>query len=171
MKEGIIDMKVLIAEDKPILQDVVSEYMNDWGYDFDMASNGLDAVNLAKTNEGQYDICLMDIDMPVMNGCEATKEIRKKIKYFPIVAVSGNEQIGYKDVIGDNPDILNAGTELQIPVLEESLGYQLLRGIRIHAEEIKPILGLVKTQNIVYILRWYTISWYAYDVTVFWNSL
>ena len=76
-----------------------------------------------------------------------------------------------KDVIGDNPDILNAGAELQIPVLEESLGYQLLRGICIHAEEIKPILGLVKTQNIVYILRWYTISWYAYDVTVFWNSL
>lgn len=93
-------MRVLIAEDTPLLQDMVSDFMNDWGYDFDMASNGQEAVNLAKTNEGQYDICLMDIDMPVMDGCEATKEIRTKTRYFPIIAVSGNEQIAnfYSDI-------------------------------------------------------------------------
>lgn len=75
-------MRVLIAEDTPMLQEMVSEFMNDWGYDFDMASNGQEAVNLAKTNEGRYDICLMDIDMPVMNGCEAQKRSVKKQNIF-----------------------------------------------------------------------------------------
>ncbi len=92
-------MKVLIAEDQPMLQDLVSEFMNCLEYDFDIASNGQEAVNLAKAKEGQYDICLMDVDMPVMDGCEATKEIRKKTKYFPIMAVSANGQI--KNIYSD----------------------------------------------------------------------
>lgn len=87
-------MRVLIAEDTPLLQEMISEFMDCWGYEFDLASNGLEAVNLAKAREGQYDICLMDIDMPVMDGCEATREIRKQLKYFPIMALSGNERIG-----------------------------------------------------------------------------
>ena len=64
--------------------------MNNWGYEFDLASNGQKAVDLAKTNEGKYDLCLMDIDMPVMNGFEASKIIRRKMQYFPIMAVTGN---------------------------------------------------------------------------------
>lgn len=64
--------------------------MNEWDYDFDIASNGKKAVELAKMNEGAYDICLMDIDMPVMDGFEATRIIRRKMKYFPIIAVTGN---------------------------------------------------------------------------------
>ncbi len=64
--------------------------MNDCGYDFDIASNGKKAVELAKANEGEYDLCLMDIDMPVMNGIEATQLIRRKTKYFPIIALTGN---------------------------------------------------------------------------------
>jgi len=86
-------MKVLIAEDTPMLQEMVSEYMEDWGYECDIASDGREAVTLATTRTGRYDICLMDIDMPVMNGYEATKEIRRNARYFPIMAVSGNENI------------------------------------------------------------------------------
>lgn len=87
-------MRVLIAEDTPLLQEMICEFMDCWGYEFDLANNGLEAVNLAKARDGHYDICLMDIDMPVMDGCEATREIRKQIKYFPIIALSGNERIG-----------------------------------------------------------------------------
>jgi CheY-like chemotaxis protein len=86
-------MNVLIAEDTPLLQEMITEFMDCWGYKFDLANNGLEAVNLAKAREGEYDICLMDIDMPVMDGCEATKEIRRQIKYFPIMALSGNERV------------------------------------------------------------------------------
>ena len=88
-------MKILIAEDNEQLQVLVSMLMDDWDYDFDLASNGRKAVELAKANEGAYDLCLMDIDMPVMNGIEAAKIIRREVMYFPIIAVTGNP--GIKD--------------------------------------------------------------------------
>ena len=39
---------------------------------------------------GAYDLCLMDIDMPIMDGLQATKIIRNELKYFPIMALTGN---------------------------------------------------------------------------------
>lgn len=83
-------MNILIAEDEPILQSLHNEFMHNWGYSFDVASNGLEAVELAQKNEGKYDLCLMDIEMPEMNGIEATKIIRNTVKYFPIMAYSSN---------------------------------------------------------------------------------
>lgn len=85
-------MKILIAEDDPIIQKLNSKLMAVWGYNFDMVSNGSEAVELVKKNKGNYDLCLMDIDMPVMNGLEATRIIRQKVKYFPIMALSGNPE-------------------------------------------------------------------------------
>ena len=87
-------MKLLIAEDTPFLQLFNRELMNRWGYDFDMASNGAEAVDYALKNEGKYDLGLMDIEMPVMNGLEATRLIRQKAKYFPIMAYTSNP--GYR---------------------------------------------------------------------------
>lgn len=69
---------------------IFSELMNDWGYDFDMASNGIEAVEFAQKNNGKYDVCLMDVEMPKMNGIEATKIIRKTTHYFPIIAYTAN---------------------------------------------------------------------------------
>lgn len=82
-------MKILIAEDDKEQQMLISFLMNDWDYDFDLASNGRKAVELAQKNDGQYDLCLMDIDMPIMDGLKATEIIRRSIKYFPIIAVTG----------------------------------------------------------------------------------
>jgi len=83
-------MNILIADDNPIIQMLHGELMSYWGYDFDMASDGLEAVELAKKNNGQYDFCLMDVEMPKMNGIEATKVIRSTVKYFPILAFTSN---------------------------------------------------------------------------------
>lgn len=83
-------MKLLIAEDDALLQATAENLMKYWGFDFDMVSNGAEAIDRARTNQGEYDLCLMDIDMPVMNGMEATKIIRKELRYFPIMAVTGN---------------------------------------------------------------------------------
>jgi len=87
-------MNLLIAEDNPIIQMLHCDVMEWWGFNFDMASNGKEAVDLAQANKGNYDCCLMDIEMPVMNGIEATKIIRKTVKYFPIMALTAND--GYK---------------------------------------------------------------------------
>ncbi len=83
-------MRILIAEDDPNLQIMAKRLMEHWGFDYDMASNGQEAVDHATENEGKYDLCLMDIDMPIIDGLEATKVIRRKLKYFPIMALTGN---------------------------------------------------------------------------------
>lgn len=83
-------MNILIAEDEPLLQTLHGEFMTNWGYNFDIASNGQEAVALAQKNEGRYDLCLMDVEMPTMNGIEATKIIRRTVKYLPIMAYSSD---------------------------------------------------------------------------------
>ncbi|MGR3218865.1 MAG: response regulator [Candidatus Anammoxibacter sp.] len=83
-------MKILIAEDNMAPQEMNEQLMNHFGYDFDMVSNGKEAVEHAQKNEGKYDLCIMDIDMPIMNGLQATEIIRRKLKYFPIMAFSGD---------------------------------------------------------------------------------
>jgi CheY-like chemotaxis protein len=83
-------MKILIAEDAPLLQILNQKLMNRWGYDYDIAANGVEAVDYALKNDGKYDLGLMDIEMPVMDGLEATRMIRKQVKYFPILGYSAN---------------------------------------------------------------------------------
>lgn len=85
-------MKILIAEDDTDLQLMAGRLMQHWGFEYDSVSNGQEAVAPARLHEGKYDLCLMDIDMPVMNGFEAAKIIRRKLKYFPIMALTGNLQ-------------------------------------------------------------------------------
>ena len=83
-------MNILIAEDNPIIQVLNYELMSDWGFEVDMASNGIEAVEYAQRNNGKYDLCLMDVEMPKMTGIEATKRIRENIPYFPIMALTAN---------------------------------------------------------------------------------
>lgn len=99
-------MKILVAEDNMFVQKVISRFMDFWGFEFDLAVNGKEAVNLAKINRGEYDLCLMDIDMPIMNGCEATKVIRRELKYLPIMAVSGNLEFKGKHLEAGMDDFL-----------------------------------------------------------------
>lgn len=83
-------MNILIAEDDALIQGVIGTLMERWGFKYDIASNGKKAVEFAKENEGKYDLCLMDTDMPIMDGLEATKMIRRNVKYFPILSLSGD---------------------------------------------------------------------------------
>ncbi|APG59497.1 PAS domain-containing hybrid sensor histidine kinase/response regulator [Christiangramia salexigens] len=66
--------RVLVVEDNPINVFVISEYLKEWKLNYDTADNGQKAINAVKENE--YDIILMDIHMPVMNGFEAASSIR-----------------------------------------------------------------------------------------------
>jgi len=86
-------MNILIAEDNITLQMVIEKWMDNWGYKCDIAPNGLEAVRKARQNEGKYDLCLMDIDMPFMDGFEATEQIRKYNKDIPIMALTSHNDI------------------------------------------------------------------------------
>ena len=80
------NMDILMAEDRQSSQEVVKFLMDDWGYKLDIVLNGREAV--AKARKRQYDVCLMDIDMPVMDGHEAAKIIRRQLSYLPIIALT-----------------------------------------------------------------------------------
>ena len=68
-------MKILVAEDEPQLLRVLTVAMEHAGYDVDPVDNGLNAVEHAKENS--YDVIMLDIMMPVMDGITALKKIRE----------------------------------------------------------------------------------------------
>ncbi|MCK5242211.1 response regulator [bacterium] len=81
-------MKILIAEDRQPLQEAIRFLMDDWGYQADIVDNGLEAVG--KAFEEKYDLCLMDLNMPIMDGWEAARIIRNKIRFVPTLALTAN---------------------------------------------------------------------------------
>ncbi len=85
-------LRVLLAEDNRVNQFIVEAMLQDWGLNVDVASNGREAVELF--NKRHYDLILMDIQMPEVDGVEATYLIRasqdKTKAKVPIVALTAN---------------------------------------------------------------------------------
>ncbi|OZQ59689.1 hypothetical protein CA600_29495 [Paenibacillus sp. VTT E-133280] len=76
-------MSILIAEDHPVNQQLMLAYMKKRGYFPDIASNGEEAVRSVLSKD--YDLVFMDIQMPVMDGIEATGIIREKLGLSPVI--------------------------------------------------------------------------------------
>ena len=79
--------KILIAEDNDS-NFILMTYILKKYYQFERAKNGQEAVEMAEKNT--YDIVLMDIKMPIMDGLEATKTIKEKFPDLPIIALTAN---------------------------------------------------------------------------------
>lgn len=87
--------RILLVEDNAINAEIVTEVIGFTGADVDWAKNGREAIDCFKASEeSYYDLILMDIMMPVMNGYDATKGIRglerEDAKTVPIIALSAN---------------------------------------------------------------------------------
>ncbi len=87
--------KILLVEDNELNQEIASEILKESGFVVEVADDGTVAVEKMKTaRPGQYDIILMDVQMPVMNGYEATRQIRAMesdyCRRIPIVAMTAN---------------------------------------------------------------------------------
>lgn len=87
-------MKILVAEDNSDIRMLHQRQLSNWGYNVDLAINGKEAVeHVQKSSEKgavNYDLCLMDINMPVMSGIEAIQKIRRNTTYLPVIAYSAN---------------------------------------------------------------------------------
>ncbi|KAF0200434.1 MAG: pas/pac sensor hybrid histidine [Bacteroidetes bacterium] len=89
LKEDIKNIKVLVVEDIPLNQLLMKTLLDEFEFECDIAANGKIAIE--KLEAGAYDIILMDLQMPVMNGFEATDYIRKKMKSkIPIIALTAD---------------------------------------------------------------------------------
>jgi CheY-like chemotaxis protein/HPt (histidine-containing phosphotransfer) domain-containing protein len=93
------NLRLLLAEDNPINQKVAVTVLQKAGYSVDAVDNGLDAFDKVKTN--QYSAVLMDVQMPVMDGFEATQQIREWEQergiHIPIIAMTAHAMQGDRE--------------------------------------------------------------------------
>lgn len=91
--------RALLAEDNEINQEIASEILSDMGLEITLASNGAEALQLWESED--FDIILMDIQMPVMDGLTATRKIRASRKpgsrEVPIIAMTANAMSGDRE--------------------------------------------------------------------------
>ena len=82
------DANILVAEDNPDNQLLIKLLLQTWGLEPDIANNGAQAVEMALVND--YQLIIMDMQMPVMGGLEATKMLRHAAYDGPIIALTAN---------------------------------------------------------------------------------
>jgi PAS domain S-box-containing protein len=118
--------RILVVEDNDLNQEVATDLLRDAGLYVDLAENGERAVRMVQ--EAPYDIVLMDMQMPVMDGLTATRAIRKLAGYaeLPIVAMTANA------MDGDRQRCLAAGMNDHVtkPIEPDELWKALLRWIK-----------------------------------------
>jgi CheY-like chemotaxis protein len=94
MGKGKKDIRVLIAEDNVLNQRIIEILIKRMGWNYTLVADGTEAVS--ECFIGAYDVILMDIDMPVMNGWDATIEIRKRDPNIPIIALTAYSEESFR---------------------------------------------------------------------------
>jgi CheY-like chemotaxis protein len=109
---------VLLVEDNPVNQKLAKLMLAKGGYQVEAAGNGLEAVERFTASPEDFDLILMDIQMPEMDGMEATRAIRRKgFNAIPIVAMTAHA------MKGDREKCLEAGMDDYItkPIKRETV--------------------------------------------------
>jgi CheY-like chemotaxis protein len=120
-------LRILLAEDLLVNQKLALRLLEQMGYRADVAANGIEAIESIERQP--YDVILMDVQMPEMDGLEATRQIRKKAIRQPfIIAMTANAMTGDREIC------LEAGMDLYIS-----------KPIRV--PELVTVLGLVKARD------------------------
>jgi signal transduction histidine kinase/CheY-like chemotaxis protein/HPt (histidine-containing phosphotransfer) domain-containing protein len=93
-----VDCHILVADDAEINQALMVSMLKNFGARVSVAENGQEVVE--KVNREHFDLVLMDIQMPVMNGFEAAQKIREQdqFKHLPIIAITATVVEGFKDL-------------------------------------------------------------------------
>ena len=100
---------ILIAEDNQLNMKVMSKMLEQAGIQFESAKNGVEAVKKATEQPARYTLILMDIQMPIMDGLEATHQIRQHDTTIPIIALTAHA------MKGDREKFIQAGMNDYLP--------------------------------------------------------
>ena len=89
--------RVLLVEDNEMNRDMLSRRLRKKGFDVDMALDGAQGVEMARN--GAYDIVLMDMSLPVIDGWEATRQLRAapETRDVPVIALTAHAMSGDRD--------------------------------------------------------------------------
>ncbi len=89
--------RVLLVEDNEMNRDMLSRRLKKKNYEVEMAIDGAEGVQMART--GKYDIILMDMSLPVIDGWEATRQIRSSdgLASIPIIALTAHAMAGDRE--------------------------------------------------------------------------
>jgi len=135
-------LKVLVVDDNAINQSLMKHLLSQWNIDFDIASNGLEAVEYLRKKD--CDLVLMDLQMPQMDGYTAVQEIREILKLdIPIIAMTAHA------LPGERERCLSRGMNEYIskPIKEEEL-FKLITNFGL--KEAKPEEMKVSQNNTVF---------------------
>ncbi len=90
--------RILVAEDNEINQTLIKHLFKEWQIEFDLVTNGKEVVEMLTLYPQKYNLILMDIQMPIMDGYRASQEIRNELKLtIPIVAITAHALAGERE--------------------------------------------------------------------------
>jgi CheY-like chemotaxis protein len=100
LRDGRSSLNVLLVEDNPINQQLAIRLLEKWGHRVMLAQNGQEALDMSAS--GGFDVALMDMQMPVMGGVEATQRIRAReiergLAHLTIIAMTANAMQGDRE--------------------------------------------------------------------------
>ena len=89
--------RILLVEDNEMNRDMLSRRLQRKGYEIEMALNGRQGVEMART--GKYDLILMDMSLPEVDGWEATRQLRlaPETKAVPVIALTAHAMAGDRE--------------------------------------------------------------------------
>ncbi len=122
----LLGSRILVVEDNEVNLEIETEILSELGFDVDTAENGAIAVDKIKNSEyGEYAVILMDIQMPVMDGREATRQIRRlddpQLSRIPIIALSANALEHDRRLSAECGMNAHLGKPIDIPLLLETM--------------------------------------------------
>ncbi|MDD3723217.1 MAG: response regulator, partial [Lutibacter sp.] len=158
----ITNVKVLVVEDIPLNQLLMRTLLDDFGFECDIAGNGKIAIE--KMQSKAYDLILMDLQMPEMNGFEATEHIRHKMKSkIPIIALTADvttvdlakcKAVGMNDYIAKPVDERLLYTKMvgflkKTPVTVEPNVSELAKSVKIKCTNLNYLNTRTKSNRVL----------------------
>jgi len=85
--------QVLLAEDEPVVRNLMQRLLHSWGYRVTSARNGREAMDIAEEHKGEIDLLVSDVTMPEMDGPELAQKLKAKRPSLRVILLSGYSQV------------------------------------------------------------------------------